>query len=96
MTSEPSEVQQKTLSLSFEDAIEELSGIVSAMEGESLPLEQTITTFERGVLLTTHCQKLLKDAELKVQALTEENGSLTFTPFEQNPQNSEDKNDFEP
>jgi len=62
--------------LSFEAALEELERLVEQMETGELSLEESLRAFERGVVLTRDCQQALKDAELRVQALTQTNGEM--------------------
>ena len=59
--------------LDFEAALAELEGLVASMESGELGLEASLKAFERGVALTRHCQNALKNAELKVKVLTEQN-----------------------
>jgi exodeoxyribonuclease VII small subunit len=67
--------------LSFEQAMQELDAIVLEMERGEIPLETSLKQFERGVALARHTQKLLKDAEQKVQILTQNNAQESLTPF---------------
>ena len=53
--------------LSFEDALRELEGIVHQLEAGDVPLEDSIRIYERGAALKAHCEKRLKEAELKVE-----------------------------
>lgn len=55
--------------LSFEQALKELEGIVARLEQGSVPLEESITIYERGDALRTHCDALLKAAEAKVEKI---------------------------
>ena len=64
--------------LNFEAALEELEQLVERMETGELSLEESLRAFERGVALTRDCQKALKDAELRVQALTETEEGLAL------------------
>jgi exodeoxyribonuclease VII small subunit len=64
--------------LNFEAALEELEQLVERMETGELTLEESLKAFERGVVLTRDCQKALKDAELRVQALTETDEGLAL------------------
>jgi exodeoxyribonuclease VII small subunit len=57
--------------VNFEAALEELEQLVERMETGEMSLEESLKAFERGVALTRDCQKALKDAELRVQALTD-------------------------
>jgi exodeoxyribonuclease VII small subunit len=59
----------KAGSLPFEDALKKLETIVSAMEGEDLPLEALLAKYEEGTRLARICQEKLADAELKIQQL---------------------------
>ncbi|MCU0499793.1 MAG: exodeoxyribonuclease VII small subunit [Anaerolineae bacterium] len=61
--------------LSFERAFEELDTIVAKLESGELSLEDSVTLYERGRLLSAHCQALLDQAELRVQQLADD-GSL--------------------
>jgi exodeoxyribonuclease VII small subunit len=65
-------------SLNFEAALDELERLVEQMEAGDLTLEQSLQAFERGVALTRDCQKALKEAELRVQALTETDAGLAL------------------
>jgi exodeoxyribonuclease VII small subunit len=58
--------------IDFESALAELEGLVTQMESGDLSLDQSLKAFERGVSLTRQCQTALKNAELKVQTLTDE------------------------
>ena len=53
----------------FEAALAELEQIVQQLEQGELPLEESLRLFERGVLLTRHCQKALRQAEQKIRIL---------------------------
>ena len=53
----------------FETALAELETLVSAMEDGSLPLEQSLATYQRGVELTRICQERLAQAEQQIRVL---------------------------
>jgi len=57
--------------LDFETALADLEALVESMESGEMSLEESLQAFERGVMLTRHCQAALKSAELKVKMLTE-------------------------
>lgn len=61
-----------TPEVNFEDALAELEGLVTQMESGDLSLDESLKAFERGVALTRHCTSALKEAELKVQTLTDD------------------------
>ena len=55
--------------LSFEEALEQLEGIVGRLERGDVALEESIEAYERGELLKKHCQTLLRAAEDKVEKI---------------------------
>jgi exodeoxyribonuclease VII small subunit len=67
---------------SFESALEELEKLVASMEDGDLPLEHALEQFERGIQLTRHCQKALREAEQKVQILTEKADQVEIADFD--------------
>ena len=54
---------------SFESAMSELDQLVEKMESGQLPLEESITAYERGSQLLKYCEAVLKDAEQKIKVL---------------------------
>ena len=66
----PSSKKEKVEELSYEAAFTELETIVAALEGESRPLDESISLYERGQALAKHCAALLEKAELRVRQLS--------------------------
>lgn len=58
----------------FESALTELEQVVSSMEAGQMPLEQSLTAYQRGMELLKYCQATLQDAQQQVKIL--ESGSL--------------------
>ena len=56
--------------MSFERALKELEHIVGRLERGDVELEESISIYERGEALKDHCDRLLKQAEAKVEKLT--------------------------
>ena len=56
-------------SLSFEQAMAELEQVVGQLERGDVPLEESITLYQRGAVLKKHCEDKLKAAEEKVAVL---------------------------
>jgi len=56
--------------MSFERALKELEAIVERLEKGAAELEESINIYERGVALREHCDRLLRQAEAKVEKLT--------------------------
>lgn len=65
--------------LSYEDAFAQLEEILAQLETGDLPLEETLSLYERGAALAAHCSRLLDEAELRVRQW--QPGDLT-TPFD--------------
>lgn len=55
----------------FENAINELSGIVSKLESGECSLDESIALFEKGIELSKKCNKTLETARQKIITLTE-------------------------
>lgn len=55
----------------FETAITELEKIVKQLEDGDLPLDASLTLFERGVALSRYCQEQLGSAERRIEQLTD-------------------------
>ena len=65
--------------MSFDDALGELQRTVGALKAGGQPLEDAIALYERGVALQARCEKLLGDAELRVQQLVARAGGALET-----------------
>jgi exodeoxyribonuclease VII small subunit len=73
--------------MSFEKALKELESIVGRLERGDVELEESINIYERGEALKDHCDRLLKQAEAKVEKITlnaagEPTGTEPFKPQE--------------
>ena len=66
----------------FEHALDELEQLVAHMEGGELTLEQSLSSFERGIGLFRHCQQSLEQAELRVRLLLDPDAPESAEPFE--------------
>ncbi len=66
-----SKTQDESLdNLTYEQAYKELEEIVSALETNQQPLDDSMKLYERGQKLSKYCTEMLDKAELKVQQLT--------------------------
>jgi exodeoxyribonuclease VII small subunit len=61
-----------TSKLTFEQAIEELTGIVEKIELGEIPLQESIEQYEKGMALIKHCRSILEKAEKKIEQITQE------------------------
>ena len=72
--------QMDVKKLSFERAMEELESIVTKLEGGKVPLEESVTIYERGESLKRRCEELLRQAEARVDKITTDaTGQVTGT-----------------
>lgn len=73
---------KKPENLSFEQALEELSLIVTEMEQGELSLEQSLKQFERGIALASASSNKLQQAEQKVAILMGNDSQSSLTNFD--------------
>ena len=64
-----------------ERSLAELERLVERLEQGDLPLDQALSTFERGVTLTRECQSALQAAQQKVEILLKRSGQPQAQPF---------------
>ena len=64
--------------LSFEDCFKKLEEVVEKLEDDNSNLEDSISYYDLGVRLRNHCNKKLKNAELKIQKLSDKNELKDF------------------
>ena len=70
--------------LSFEEALAELEGIVRDLETGKTTLEKSIACYERGVALKQVCERKLNDARMKIEKIViEPDGTLGTTPLDE-------------
>jgi exodeoxyribonuclease VII small subunit len=55
--------------MSFEEALAALEGIVQQLERGDVPLDQSITLYERGEKLRAACQKRLDAAQARIEKI---------------------------
>jgi len=56
--------------LGFEEAIGELSDIVSKIEQGQIPLHTSIEQYEKGMALIKHCREILEKAEKRIEKIS--------------------------
>lgn len=67
--------------INFEKSISELENIVKTLESGELSLDDTIKLFERGIKLSSQCNKLLDEAESKINILIKKDGEIKKQEF---------------
>ena len=66
----------------FEKALSDLEQLVERMENSDFSLEESLQAFEQGIKLTRECQRMLAQAEQKVQILIQGEDKIKLEPFE--------------
>ena len=73
----------------LEASLAEITQLIDKMEHGEQTLEQSLEQFERGITLIKHCQKILTDAEQKVQLLVQTNNKESLTPYGEDNDNND-------
>jgi exodeoxyribonuclease VII small subunit len=55
--------------MSFEEALKGLEEVVRRLEGGEVPLDESITLYERGEALRKHCQARLDAAQARIEKI---------------------------
>jgi len=80
---EPDSRNGETLpELSFGKALERLEEIAQRLEAGDLELEAALSAFEEGVGLARRCAEQLRDAERRIEVLTQEGEGWSERAFE--------------
>ena len=58
--------------MSFEQTINELTGIVSKVEQGRIPLQDSLEQYEKGMALIKHCRNILAKAEKRIEKISQE------------------------
>lgn len=56
----------------FEASMKRLEEIVRKLEGEQVPLEESMRLYEEGMKLGRRCRRLLDEADERIRTLAEE------------------------
>lgn len=60
---------------SFETHLKQLEALVAKVEGNQLPLEESLTAYEEGMKLVKVCQSTLDKLELRMRKIVDDNGA---------------------
>ena len=63
--------------LKFEEGLKKLEELVTHLDDGNLSLEESISYYEIGIKLKSHCEKLLKTAELKILKVSDKEKIVT-------------------
>lgn len=69
-------MSKESTTFNFEEALEQLTALISQMEKGQLSLEQSLQQFEQGIRLIRQCQQTLNEAEQKIAILIEQQSDL--------------------
>jgi len=58
--------------LTFEQAINQLKGIVDQIEQGEIPLQDSLEQYEKGMALIKHCREILQKAEQRIERISKE------------------------
>jgi exodeoxyribonuclease VII small subunit len=56
--------------LTFEQAIQQLKGIVDRIEQGEIPLQDSLEQYEKGMALIKHCRDILQKAEKRIEKIS--------------------------
>ena len=70
--------QEDIESLTFEAALKSLEEIVNQLDTGSIDLDKAVEAYERGAKLKEHCEKKLREAQLRIEKIeVDKNGEIT-------------------
>lgn len=68
----------------FEKSFKQLEDIVRRLEGEELPLDESLQLFEQGIRLSRFCHQRLEEVEKKIELiLADAKGQAVLEPFDE-------------
>lgn len=74
--------KKEASSKNFESALEELEQVVEQLESGDLPLDESLSAFEKGVGLVKFCNHKLNEVEKKVELLVKDkDGRVQVMPL---------------
>lgn len=59
-------------SKTFEHNLSQLADIIQKMEQTDVGLEESLKLYENGIKMTRECQKIIENAEKKIQSLMDQ------------------------
>ena len=68
----------------FESSLKQLESLVGTLDDKDTTLEESLAAFEKGAKLTQSAQKILANAEQRVQILSEKDGEPIAKEFSEN------------
>ena len=72
----------KKIGITYEEKIDKIDEIIEKRENSELSLDESITESEKAIKLIKVSEKLLEQAEGKIQKVMEKNGTLKIEEME--------------
>ena len=63
--------------MKFDDALQQLEGIIRKLEAGNLPLEESIALYKEAMTLSTDCHQKLQKIETEVVKLVDASGHVS-------------------
>ena len=63
-------MKKKIEKMEFEEAVEELEKIITALDEGNLSLKDASDLYMKGIQLRNHCSKILENVELKLNQIS--------------------------
>jgi exodeoxyribonuclease VII small subunit len=67
----------KEQEVKFDEALQQLEGIIRKLEAGNLPLEEAIELYKEGMTLSTQCHQKLQKIEAEVVRLVDAAGNVS-------------------
>ena len=84
MTDPAASISPQIAALNFEDALRALEDVVRRLESGDVPLDDSISLYERGEELRRHCQARLDAAQARIEKIVALPGGQPATrPFDE-------------
>ena len=81
--------------LSFEQAIENLTGIVDKIETGQVSLAESLQQYEKGMAMIKHCRGILLDAEKRIEQIAENDTEAEDDEMDADADETDDSDDDE-
>jgi len=85
--------KNEALDISFEQAIENLTGIVDKIETGQVSLAESLEQYEKGMAMIKHCRSILLDAEKRIEQIAENEEEEEIDEDEQEPNEADGSED---
>jgi exodeoxyribonuclease VII small subunit len=81
--------------MTYEEAVSRIEEIVSKLENEQVPLDESIKLYKEGMELSLFCSKKLDTAQKEVEELKKDAEGFYTEPFDNTEISDETEDDFD-